>query len=102
MGLDGATGGDRTGVEQELLGECGLACVGMADDRERATTRGFAEHLGGHPPEAIGGAAIAEAAGRRLGDAVEAQRFGDLSGIDADGLGEGADPFGEARSVRWV
>ena len=32
-----------------------LAGIGMTDDRERATTRGFAEHLCGHPVEATVG-----------------------------------------------
>ena len=55
VGLDGATRRDRTRVEQELLGERGLAGVGVADDRERATTRRFAEHLGRHLFEATVG-----------------------------------------------
>ena len=36
----------RAGVEQELLGQRGLAGVGVADDGERAPARRFGEHVG--------------------------------------------------------
>ena len=55
VGLDGATRRDRTRIQQELLGERGLAGVGVTDDRERTTTRRFAEHLGRHLFEATVG-----------------------------------------------
>ena len=48
VGLHRAAGGDRAGVEQELLGEGGLARVGVADDRERSPARGLGDHLLGH------------------------------------------------------
>ena len=46
--LDRAARRDRTGVQQELLGERGLARVGVADDRERAPARRLGDHLLGH------------------------------------------------------
>ena len=47
-GLDRAgAGGQRTAVEQELLGERGLAGVGVRDDRERAAPGRLRRHPGG-------------------------------------------------------
>ena len=40
-------GGQRTAVEQELLGEGGLAGVGVRDDRERAAPSRLRRHPGG-------------------------------------------------------
>ena len=48
MGLDRTTRLDRTCIQQELLGERGLARVGVRDDRERSSTFGFGHHLGRH------------------------------------------------------
>ena len=35
----GASGLDAAGIQEELLGEGGLACVRVRDDRERAARR---------------------------------------------------------------
>ena len=45
-GLDGTGTLHRAGVEQELLGQRGLAGVGVADDRERPPAGRFGEHVG--------------------------------------------------------